>query len=89
MATLEEIGCRFATFCDPQAELVQLQEDVQAMQLEGRRKMEELEANIHDSGNIQRLEVKTDLSRLEGKLRTEISSMRIGKRGDCVQKCSS
>lgn len=66
----EEMGRRFAAFRNPEQEIVQLSEEVQTYRLEGRRKMAELEANVQDSGDIQRLEVKTELTRLEGKLRT-------------------
>ena len=71
----EEMGRRFAGFRGAEQEVVRLREELQAVRLEGRRKMAELEANVQDSGDVQRLELRTDLSRVEGKLRAEMQQV--------------
>lgn len=71
-ALREEVGHRLTAMHQPQADILRLQEDVQSIRLEGRRRAVELEANVMDNTKVQELQVKTDLSQVEGRLHTQM-----------------
>ena len=70
-ALRQEVAGFRSSHATAQQERLQLQEELQAVRLEGRRKVAELEANILSDADVQKVQLMPNLSRLENKLRAE------------------
>ena len=81
-ATEREVGLlqadmqqRLASLSDPQNEMIQLREEVSALRLDGARKMADVNANVQQNAEVQRLEFRTGLSRQDAKLQGEMQHL--------------